>query len=1436
MKKIATIFCLLLGIIGSTRATSAPAAAVTDEAVSNDFLSADTLFIGAGDQANLNIKLTNAGTNYTAYQFLLTLPTGVEVAKDNEGHYIGTLSARNASDASLTVTRQAPGRYMVVCYSPTVAAISGSSGALLSVTLHADESLKGQELEGQISDVLFSDTEGEKVSLASSSFVIDVVFPVITILNATREYGDANPTFTYTVTGAVLNGEPALSSSATASSPVGDYDITAARGTITNAYYEAENGTLTVTKAPLTITVASAAKKQGDPLPSFQITYSGFKNGESTTVLTSLPTVTCGATAASPAGTYPITVSGAAAQNYEITYVNGTLTVVDADAVVVTANSYSREYGEENPDFGYTSAGATLEGTPAISCEATVTSPVGEYPIVITKGSVTNYNDSYVNGTLTITKAPLTITVASAAKKQGDPMPEFQIIYSGFKNGETEAVLTTPPTVTCEATAGSPAGSYPVIVSGAAAQNYEITYVNGTLTVNDADAVVVTANSYTREYGDPNPDFGFTSEGATLEGTPAISCEATVTSPVGEYPIVITKGSVTNYNDSYVNGTLTITKAPLTITVQSVSKQQGEENPEFEIIYSGFKNSEGDHALTTMPTVSCAATADSPAGSYPIIVSGAVADNYEITYVNGTLTILEPDAVVVTAFNYSREYGEANPDFDYASEGSELVGTPSITCAATADSPVGTYPIVVAQGSITNDVVTLVNGTLTITPAPLTITVQSATKQEGDPLPEFQVTYSGFKNGETEAVLTTPPTVTCEATADSPAGSYPITIGGAEAQNYNISYVSGTLTVTPATTPEEPIVITANSYTMEYGDPLPTFGFTTEGAAISGIPAITCEAVQGSPVGTYPIIITQGTVTNTDVTLVNGTLTITPAPLTITATDDQRVYGDETPADIQYAGFKNEEDHSVLTTQPSVQCEGRNVGTWPITVDGAEAQNYEITCVNGTRTITPATLIVGLAGTYSRYEGEENPAFELSYSGWLYDDNASVLTAVPTASTEADMMSTPGDYPVTISGGAAANYTFVYIDGTLTVNVLPSYMIPYNGMVMYITNVQNHEVQFIRTEYVEHLVIPATVTFREQTWRVTAVADSALYNHPELVTVSIPATVTTVGTNVFSRCTHLAAITWEAPVKMTSTMMGNVNNPNLLFYMSDTANALDGATNVIDNNTKRAARIVLSDASSRNDFYCPTAFTADEISYTHRYAQQTQDGTCRGWEALVLPFNVTSINHNVKGAITPFGSLELGHELEGGARPFWLYQFTTAGRFSEAAEIRANIPYIISMPNESNLSDYYILKGDVTFSATNATVQETATAVGVASGDHRFTPNYRHETLQDAYLLNVGESFENHVEGSVFAQLPNRTARPFEAYFDLGPDAGVKSCFQVFDETDGIKPPSVSPQGGRTPFLLEGGDALYDLSGRRVGNTPTKAGIYIRNGKKQVLK
>ncbi|MFI5457897.1 MAG: MBG domain-containing protein [Isosphaerales bacterium] len=121
---------------------------------------------------------------------------------------------------------------------------------------------------------------------------------------------------------------------------------------------------------------------------------------------------------------------------------------------------------------------------------STSTLPAGHHTISAVYSGDLTYTITYVNGQLTVKKAPLTITAASQTMVAGQAVPSLTASFSGFVNGDTAASLTTPPTISTPATSASPAGSYPIVASGAGSPNYTIRFVNGTLTVLPALATV----------------------------------------------------------------------------------------------------------------------------------------------------------------------------------------------------------------------------------------------------------------------------------------------------------------------------------------------------------------------------------------------------------------------------------------------------------------------------------------------------------------------------------------------------------------------------------------------------------------------------------------------------------------------------------------------------------------------------------------------------------------------------------------------------------------------------------------------------------------------------------------------------------------------------------------------------------------------------------
>jgi hypothetical protein len=315
--------------------------------------------------------------------------------------------------------------------------------------------------------------------------------------------------------------------------------------------------------------------------------------------------------------------------------------------VIITANDLTMIYGDEVPKLTYSSYGATLYGTPQLSTTATKTSPVGTYPIKVEKGTVTNEAVTYVDGTLTITQAPLTVGVQNVTITEGDAIPSFTLTYSGFRNGDTESnTFTTKPTATTTATSSSKAGIYPITVSGGTATNYALTYTQGTLTIKEKpkEPVTITANEITMVYGDEVPTLTYSTEGGTLKGTPKLSTTATKTSPIGTYPIKVERGTVTNEKVTFVDGMLIISKAPLTIGVKDETITEGDSIPTFTLIYDGWRNGDTEAtAFTRKPKAKTTATSESKAGTYPITITKGTAKNYKISYEEGTLTI-EPAA------------------------------------------------------------------------------------------------------------------------------------------------------------------------------------------------------------------------------------------------------------------------------------------------------------------------------------------------------------------------------------------------------------------------------------------------------------------------------------------------------------------------------------------------------------------------------------------------------------------------------------------------------------------------------------------------------------------------------------------------------------------------------------------------------------------------
>ena len=704
--------------------------------------------------------------------------------------------------------------------------------------------------------------------------------------------GATNQTFTLTAPAVLASGNYTvivtnISGSATASSAV------------------------TVSPATLTVTANNTNRIYGAANPAFTASYTGFVNGDTTAVLGGSPSLTTTANSGSGVGAYTITAGAGtlSAANYTFGFNNGTL-IVNPAALTVTANSTNKLYGQTLIFAGtqFTSTGLlnsdTITNVTLASTGATNAATVGSYPVTAAAAQGTglgNYAISYVSGTLTVNPATLTVSANNTNRIYGAANPTFTASYTGFVNGDTVAVLGGSPSLTTTATTNSAVGTYTITAGLGAltATNYSFGFTNGTLTVNSA-ALTVTANNQAKTYGQSltfaGTEFATAGllNGDTVTNVTLASTGTTNTAGTGSYAITASsaRGSgLGNYTISYVNGTLTVNPATLTVSANNTNRIYGAVNPTFTASFTGFVNGDTMAVLGGSPSLTTTATTNSAVGTYTITAAlgTLTATNYSFGFTNGLLTV-NSATLTITANNTNKVYGQSLSFAGNEFAASGLLNSDTVTnvtlasTGATNVAAVGSYTITAAaaQGTgLGNYAISYVSGTLTVNPATLTVSANNTNRIYGAVNPAFTASYTGFVNGDTVAVVSGSPSLTTTATTNSVVGTYTITagLGTLTATNYSFGFTNGTLTVNTAA-----LTITANSTNKLYGQTLVFAGteFTSSGLlnsdTVTNVVLASTGATNTAGAGTYPITAAtaQGTgLGNYAISYVSGTLTVT---------------------------------------------------------------------------------------------------------------------------------------------------------------------------------------------------------------------------------------------------------------------------------------------------------------------------------------------------------------------------------------------------------------------------------------------------------------------------------------------------------------------------------------------------------------------------------
>ncbi len=625
------------------------------------------------------------------------------------------------------------------------------------------------------------------------------------------------------------------------------------------------------------------------------------------------------------------------------------------------------------------------------------------FTITVTSGS------GQTTGVLTAFSAPLDVTVT--ANNPDEPVAGGLVTFTPPPNGASATVSGSPAiigatgTASATATANATAGTYAVTASA--------TGVTSSASFNLTNQIQPSFSgliAQTITYG----------SSVTLAGTLAAGSQV----PVGE-DVAVTLGGVTNDAKIAANGSFSTEFTPADVVLNVTSNAY---TVTYDYATDGtLLSADGSSQLTITPAP-LTITATSDAKVYDGTVTSSQIPTHGTLYNGDTVTGL------------TQAFTSAN-----------VLGADGSTLAVTG------YTVNDGDGG-KDYTVTTQTATGTITPAPLTVQANNVSTGYGAKLPALTYTITGFVNGESASVVSGAPVITTTAGSSANVGAYPITVaaGTLSAANYNFpaaDLIAGTLTVTPA-----PLVIKAISDTKVYdgtitSSQIPTYGTLYNGNTVTGLTqAFTSANVLGANGSTLSV--TGYTVNDGDggkdyaVTTQTATGTIMPAPLTITATSDTKVYdGTATSSKTPTYGTLYNGDTVTGLTQAfsSKNVLGTNGSTLTVTGytvnDGDGGKDYMVTLQTATGTITPAPLTVQ-ANNVSTVYGSNLPALSYTITGFVGGDNSSVVSGAPLIATTATSSANAGAYAITIAAGtlSAANYNFPAADliaGTLTVTPAP---------------------------------------------------------------------------------------------------------------------------------------------------------------------------------------------------------------------------------------------------------------------------------------------------------------------------------------------------------------------------------------------------------------
>ncbi|MFN5327901.1 MAG: beta strand repeat-containing protein, partial [Planctomycetota bacterium] len=912
--------------------------------------------------------------------------------------------------------------------------------------------------------------EGAGTSAASSASTTGLTG---TLTGAGATWAGTSPTHSITgfvngeTSSVVTAGTVTYSGTGMTAINAGSYTLTPAISgySATNYSFVTANGTMTINKATLTVTPDAKSKTyDGQGFTTFTSTITGYVNGDTSSVITGTATYSGAATTATSAGTYAsITsvVSGMSATNYTFASATGTLTI-NKVTLTVTSDAKSKTYdGLAFTAFtsnitGYVNSetSSVVSGSVTYSGAATTATAAGTYAsitAVVSGLSATNY--SFVAGTvgtLTIGKATLTVTPDAKSKTyNGTTFTGFTSTITGYVNSETSSVITGSATYSGAATSAINAGTYAsitAVVSGMSATNYTIVAgTAGTLTISKA-ALTLTAADKSKTYtgtvfsGYTYAYAGFVNSetvAAITPGTVTYSGTAIAATAAGSYVITpaVSGFAATNYSaPTLVNGTLTINKAVLTVTPNSVVKTYN-------------ATTMGGSATSALKN----STVSIVTGSGFVAPYGMANDGSQLYVSDGSTikTVSFSGSVIATntVSNLGRDFNTMcyTKGYLFARNGSSLYRISTSTWTSTLVTVDSSNPLPNGSYWTSYNIFDTPNGQIGVLgAAPNPVVKFYDVSSDG-----LTLTYSSS--------VTLNDSWTPKEQGVASDGTYLYRLGGVSSvigEGYkvynlatgNVAY-DGTYAATgwalqtadKGGTLSNPVFINRNHISGRYyvadwnsnkfmvSDPTVGFDSTVTGYAsgenasvITGSFNYSGDAITATNAGTYTIssIVSGLSASNYTFQAANGTLTINKATLTVTADNKTRTYtgGTFTAFTSAISGYVNSESVANITagtvTYSGTATTATDAGTSTITpvLSGFAADNYSFVVANGTLTTNKATLTVTPDAKSKTYDGTAFTGFSSTITGYVNSETSSVSSGSATYSGAATTATNAGTY------------------------------------------------------------------------------------------------------------------------------------------------------------------------------------------------------------------------------------------------------------------------------------------------------------------------------------------------------------------------------------------------------------------------------------------